>query len=289
MFCANVIYGANYTIAKLIMPEYIRPYGFIFIRVTVSTLLFVACWRLFKAQSIHKTDWPRILLCAITGVAVNQLLFFKGLSLTSPVNAGLMMVTNPVFVLLLGFIFLNEAVTVKKSVGILLALSGAVLLILSGKHAAVKDASPAGDAMILANSFSYSVYLILIKPLMHKYHPLTLMAVIFSIGSVLVFPFGWEEFRAIQWQQFDLRLWSVLAFVVIGTTFFAYLFNTIGLQGLSPSVVSVYIYLQPLLAVFFALLLSKGTFTVLHLLTAVLIFTGVYLTTSSATTRRSTS
>lgn len=278
---ANIIYGANYSIAKQVMPEYIQPFGFIVVRVGVSAVLFLLTARLLVRERIRREDLGRLVLCALTGVAVNQLLFFKGLALTGPINAGLMMVTNPIFVLLLTAWYLRERIGWRRIAGVACGLTGAVLLIRFGPLTGNSLGDPLGDLFILLNSLSYAVYLVLVLPLMQRYHPLTVMHAIFAFGLLMVLPFGWGEFSAISWSGFPPEAWWATLFVVVGTTFLAYLFNTLALRRLSPNTVSVYIYLQPLLAVGFAILLGKDTPNLLHLLSAVLIFSGVWLTNSS--------
>lgn len=281
VFTANVIYGANYSIAKGLMPEHIKPFGFIVIRVCTAAILFFVSAKLLFREKIQRSDYARIIGCAVFGVAVNQLLFFKGLSLTSPINSGLMMVTNPIFVLLLSAFFLGERIGLSRIIGIASGIAGAVLLILYGNRFSTSVSDPVGDICILLNSFSYAMYLVMVLPLMKKYHPVTIMQAIFALGSLLVLPFGWSEFTEIRWATFTAGMWWATAFVVIGTTFLAYLFNTLALRELSAGVVSVYIYLQPLLAAGFAMLLGKDVPNVLHLIAAVLIFIGVWLTTKS--------
>jgi drug/metabolite transporter (DMT)-like permease len=278
---ANFIYGANYSIAKEVMPDYIKPFGFIVIRVCVAAFLFFVAAKIFFREKIDKSDWPRLIACAVFGVAVNQLLFFKGLSLTSPINAGLMMVTNPIFVLALSVIFFGEVINLNRIVGILCGIAGAVVLILYGNRFSTTQSDAIGDLCILLNSLSYAIYIIMVLPLMKKYHPITIMQIVFAFGSLLVLPFGWEEFSSIEWNTFAANTWWSVLFVVIGTTFFAYLLNTLALRELSAGVVSVYIYLQPLMAAGFAMLLGKDIPNILHLIAAVLIFMGVWLTTKS--------
>ncbi len=280
VFTANVIYGANYSIAKGLMPTHIRPFGFIVIRVCTAAVLFLVTAQLLFREKIHRTDWPRLVGCAVFGVAINQLLFFKGLSLTSPINSGLIMVTNPIFVLILSGIFLKEKIGWRRVFGIASGICGAVMLILYGNRFSSGVGNSTGDLCILLNSFSYAIYLVMVLPLMKKYHPVTIMLFIFLIGSLLVLPFGYEEFTAIKWETFTTGMWLATTFVVIGTTFLAYLFNTIALRELSANVVSVYIYLQPLLAAGFAMILGKDVPNILHFISAVLIFTGVWLTTT---------
>lgn len=282
---ANLIYGANYSIAKTVMPAYIQPFGFIVMRVGVAAVLFFLTAKILVRERIEKQDHLRLLGCAVFGVAVNQLLFFKGLSLTSPINSGLIMVTNPIFVLIFSGVFLKQQITQRKVAGIFCGLAGAVLLILYGGHFSVSITDPFGDGCILVNSLSYAIYLVMVLPLMKKYHPLTIMQVVFALGFLLILPFGWSEFSAIQWSTFTPSIWAATVFVVVGTTFLAYLFNTLALRELSANVVSVYIYLQPLLAAAFAILLGKDSLHALHLAAAVLIFLGVWLT--AARTERS--
>lgn len=281
VFIANVIYGANYSIAKGLTPDHIRPFGFIVIRVCTAAVLFLLTAQLLFREKIQREDWKRVLACAVFGVAINQLFFFKGLSLTSPINSGLIMVTNPIFVLILSGIFLKTSIGWRRIAGIACGISGAVMLILYGNRFQSGAGDTWGDLCILLNSFSYAVYLVIVLPLMKKYHPVTIMQYIFLIGSLLVLPFGWNEYTEIKWETFTAGMWMATLFVVIGTTFLAYLLNTMALRELSANVVSVYIYLQPLLAAGFAMVLGKDVPNILHFISAVLIFTGVWLTTTS--------
>ena len=283
---ANVIYGANYSIAKTLTPLYIKPFGFIVLRAWVATLLFWLAGYLFPFEKIRKKDWGRLILCAAFGVAINQLMFFKGLSLTSPINAGLMMISNPIFVLLLAFVLLKETITARHVTGIVLGITGCALLILYGAKSVDVQSSPLGDLCILINAFSYAVYLVIVKPIMKEYHPVTIMKWIFLLGSVMVLPFGYEEFTQVEWSRFDNNMWMAAAFVVIGSTFFAYLFNTLGLITLSAGVVSIYIYLQPLLAAGFAILCGKDSLHWIHLTAAIFIFSGVYLCINRSVVRK---
>lgn len=277
VFIANLIYGANYSIAKTVTPLYIKPFGFIVLRTAVATIMFWLAGNFFPKEKIRRSDLGRFLGCALFGIAINQLMFFKGLSLTSPINAGLMMISNPIFVLMLSFAFFREKVTLLRVAGIALGISGCIILIMYGGRFSTAVSSPLGDLCILINALSYAVYLVLVKPIMDKYHPITIMKWTFLFGALMVLPFGFNEFNDIEWSTFDNNIWMATFFVVIMSTFFAYLFNTLGLITLSASVVSVYIYLQPLLAAGFALLLGKDSPNFLHLIAAFLIFSGVYL------------
>ncbi len=284
---AALIYGANYIIAKSVMPDPIGANSFIALRVIGACILF---WFVaFRKISIpQRADWWRFILCAITGVATNQLFFFNGLALTSPVNASIIMTSNPILVMVISAIALKQKVTLQKSIGILLGAAGAITLLWLSSYDLTKQSSVKGDLFILINSISWAFYLVLIKPLMHKYHPLMITAWVFLIGIFLVFPFGGTGMQAIDWSSLSHWQWFSILYVIIGTTFLTYLFNMIGVHRLSPTVASSYIYFQPMLAGVFAFVFSKfldkdftGDITWMKVFCAVLIFAGVFIVSKS--------
>ena len=114
LFGANLIYAINYTVAKNVMPDFIQPLGFIFLRVSGALLLFWITFRLFFYQKIERKDILKLVLCGLFGVAINQMLFFKGLNLTTPINASVIMVTNPILVLIVGAILISEKITYRN-------------------------------------------------------------------------------------------------------------------------------------------------------------------------------
>lgn len=276
LFLANLIYALSFTIAKDVVPNYIQPFGAIVIRVTVALTLFTAIQFFFIKEKIKRADIGLLILCGLFGVAINQLLFFKGLSITTPINASLMMTTTPILVLLLSGIFHDEKITWLKVIGVLLGAIGAVLVIVSGKELTRGSGQTTGDVLVLINATSFAIYLVIVKPLMKKYHPLTVITWVFFLGWLFVMPVGWYEFSIINWQQFSPALWAELAFIVIFTTFFAYLLNTMAMQYATPSVVGIYIYLQPALATIFALVLNRDEYPLIKIIATILIFAGVY-------------
>lgn len=282
VFGANLIYGINYTVAKDVMPEFLTPNGFILVRVLGAVLMFwLLSFGLKLHEKIDKEDWVRLGLAGLFGVAVNQLFFFQGLSLTTPINAAIIMTINPVMVLIIAAIVLRNRITLTKTTGILLGLSGAVLLTIYKEGEIVipnfSQDTALGDLLVLVNATSYAIYLVIVKPLMQKYQPVTVVKWVFSFGLIYVLPFGAPEIIGFDWANFPNYIYAEIAFVVIGTTFFAYLFNMYGLKKLSPSVVSIYIYLQPFLATLFALAWGSDSLSLSQVLAASLVFGGVYL------------
>ncbi|MGB0881607.1 MAG: DMT family transporter [Vicingaceae bacterium] len=273
---ANIIYGLNYTIAKDVMPEYISPFGFIFCRVAGALLLFWSIFA-FNYEKIDKKDLLLLAVCGFFGVAANQLMFFYGLNLTTPINAGIIMTSNPILVLIASAIILKNKITLTKVGGIFSGIIGALLLLLFKNDFSFGSETIVGDLFIFLNAMSYGTYLVIAVPLMKKYKPLTVITWVFTFGFIYVFPFGISEFTEITWGSFSNTIWLEFAFVIICTTFFAYLLNIYGLKNLNPSTVSTYIYLQPLIAAVFAISVGKDSLDSIKIIAALLICSGVYL------------
>lgn len=278
LLAVNIIYGANYSIAKEVMPDYVQPFAFVLMRVGGALILFWIVSSLFIKEKVDKQDFPRLALLGVFGVACNQLLFLKGLSITTPINSAIIMISNPIVVLLIAAAVIKEKISINKLIGIALGIAGALLLLLFNKSFSFGSDTIKGDIMILINSISWALYLVLVKPLMKKYNTFTIVKWVFTFGFIYVLPFGFNEFKAVEWSTMPTQIVWDIAFVVIGTTFFAYVLNTYALRALSPSIVSIYIYLQPFLATLFAVLVyHNDTLDLRKVTAAVLIIFGVYL------------
>ncbi|MDB0027029.1 DMT family transporter [Flavobacteriales bacterium] len=277
LFAANLIYAINYTFAKDVMPDFIQPSGFILLRVTGAVTLFSLFYFLFVNEKVKKKDIIRLAICGIFGVAINQLLFFEGLNLTTPINAAIIMTINPVLVIIMSALILFEKINIRKGIGIALGLIGASTLILNGGDVSGNTNFMLGNMFVFINAASYGLYLVLVKPLMQKYHPITVMFYVFGFGLLYVLPFGYTELLTVDWMSFPrIIIWEVL-FVVVCTTVIAYLLNSSALKLLNPSTVSIYIYLQPVLATLFAIFMGSDSLDEMKIIAAVITFVGVYL------------
>jgi drug/metabolite transporter (DMT)-like permease len=277
LFVANLIYAINYTFAKDVMPDFIQPSGFILLRVTGAVTLFSLFYFLFVNEKVEKKDIIRLAICGVFGVAINQLLFFEGLNLTTPINAAIIMTINPVLVIIMSALILFEKINIRKGIGIALGLLGASTLILNGGSVSGNTNFMLGNMFVFINAASYGLYLVLVKPLMQKYHPITVMFYVFGFGLLYVLPFGYTELLDVDWVSFPtIIIWEVL-FVVVCTTVIAYLLNSSALKLLNPSTVSIYIYLQPVLATLFAIFRGSDSLDEMKIIAAVIIFVGVYL------------
>lgn len=277
---ATVIYGLNHTIAKGLMPDVIQPFGFILLRISGATFLFWMVSLFYKSEKIERSDWLRILACAFFGMTLNMLMFFKGLSYSTPINSSVVITMAPVLLLVLSAIFLKEKITWRKSLGIGLGFIGALALILFGLKTQNNAPNiPLGNFLFIINAISYSIYLIIVKPLVEKYNSITLLKWFFLIAFIINIPIGINEFTMIEWSQLSVGSIGKLGFVVIGTTFFTYLFNVYALKQLKPSTIGAFLYLQPIIATIFAIFMGADKLTTLRICAAALIFLGVYLST----------
>ncbi len=277
LILANVIYGVSFTIAKDLMPQYVGPYGAVVVRVTISLFLFILTYSFFIREKIFRHDIPLLILCGIFGVALNQLLFFKGLSITSPINAALIMTITPIMVVLISYFSGRDEMNIWRIIGILLGICGALIIILYGQKVMLTSDKSLGDFYVFLNAACYAIYIVIVKPLMEKYHPVTIITLVFFFGSLIVVPFGYEELMAVDWKNMPELIYAEFAFIVLATTFLAYLFNILAMRHASPGVVGIYIYSQPAIATLFALAMQKDTFSWEKMLATIMIFAGVYL------------
>lgn len=282
-FGATLIYGLNHTIAKVIMPDYIGAYGFIMLRILGAGLLFWMLSPFLPKEKIQSEDYLRLFFGALLGMCINMLMFFKGLSLSTPINSGVIITITPIMVLLLSYFFLRESIGWRKTVGILFGFAGALGLTLFGAKTQQNAPNiPLGNTLFLINSTSYAAYLIVIKPLTQKYHTITLMKWMFLLGLLLSAPVTFSEFSAVQWTSLPFDVIWRMGFVVVGTSFLTYLFNVYALKSLPATTVGAFIYLQPLITIVFAVITGNDFLDMNKVLATVLIFTGVYLVTQKA-------
>lgn len=275
---ATTIYGVNHTIAKEVMPTYVQPFGFIILRVLGAAILFwlISFWG--PKEKIEKTDYLRMGLCALLGMGFNMLVFFKGLSLSTPINSAVLITTTPIIVLILSAIIIKEKIVGRKVLGISIGLIGALGLILFGSEIR-QDAPniPLGNLLILSNSLFYGSYLIIAKTLISKYHPFTFMKWLFTLGILICLPFGYQEFTEIVWSELPWEAIWRIAFVIIGTTFCTYLFNIFALTQLKASTLSAFVYVQPLIGISYAIGSGQDQLTTVKIVAACFVLIGVYL------------
>lgn len=276
LLLVTLIYAANYTIAKEVMPRYLTPDALVFTRILTGMIVF---WLLASARTerVAKADFGRLILSGVFGAAVNMLAFFKGLNLTTPINASLIMLIVPLIVLSISAIFYDERITRLKGIGIFLGLIGAGFLVGNGRTISLSSSGLIGDLLVCLNATSYAVYLVLVKQLMMKYNTMTVLKWVFTFGFIAVFPFTISDFLAADFHNLPLNIWLAIGFILVCVTIMTYLFNAYALQYVTASVVSVYVYLQPLFASIIALSFGKDSLSFGKIIAYILIFSGVLM------------
>lgn len=275
---ANFFFGANFSIIKYVTPGYIQPFALNAVRAIVTTILL---WLMFSLKPskahIYKKDIPLFLLCAATGIAINQLLFVKGLSLTTSIHGALLMLATPIFITIIAAVLFKEKLTTNKIAGLILGIAGAVTLIALKESTNHGSNILLGDIFVTINAIAYAFYLVLVRPLMEKYSALHVLRWVFTIGTFMILPFGWNQLLSTNFHAFETSHWLALSFIVIAGTFLAYLFNIYGVQHIGPSATGSYIYTQPVFATIIAMLFWNEPFTLVKAIAAVLIFAGVFI------------
>jgi drug/metabolite transporter (DMT)-like permease len=276
IFGANTIWGLNYVVAKGIMPDFFLPQAVVFLRIS-GTLALVWVLRFFvPAEKVEKRDLLKMAVCSIFGVVVNQVLFFEGLHRTTPISASIIATSIPIYVLVFSHFILKERITGGKVFGIMLGATGALMIILSTGSGDFRLHTLMGNLMIFTNNASWALYLVLLKPLMEKYDPLTIMKWTFLFGLIIISPFSLRTAASSSFAQIPFNIWMSVLFVVFITSGFAYCLVNYSLKTVSPNVNGIYIYLQPLVASIVAVIFRNDTFTFTDLIAALLIMSGVY-------------
>ncbi len=277
---ATTIYGINHTVAKMVMPIYIGSLGLVFLRVLGATIIFWTISLFFKTKPIEKKDRLTILKCGLFGMSINIAAFIAGLDYSTPVNSSILIIISPIFVVILSFFIFKNKINFIKILGIILGFVGAMILILTAdSNSSIGRNIPLGNFLFIVNSISYAYYLIIVKPMAEKYDLITLFKWLFLIGLIFNFPLGINQFLDVDWAS--LPIWEAvlpMVFVVVGTTCMTYFLNGYALSKITSTEVAVFMYLQPIIGILFAIFTKSDTITLIMFVASVLIFTGVYLT-----------
>ncbi|RYY86527.1 MAG: DMT family transporter [Chitinophagaceae bacterium] len=280
VLATNLFFAANFSFVKMIAPRLVQPFGLNVFRVGGSLLLFWALWLFAPNKTpLRRADWMRVLACGLSGVAINQMLFIRGLTLTTGIHAALLMLTTPLLITVFALWVLKEKLRPLQLPGLALGIGGAAWLIAGGARSATATNPLLGDALILVNAIFYSIYFILVKPLMQRYNPIQVVRWVFTAGFVFMLPFGWNEAWHTPFESFTPIDFATLFAVVFTGTFLAYCFNAYGIRYLGPATTGAYIYTQPVFAVLIATLILKEDLSWQKALAALLIFAGVFLVT----------
>ncbi|MFO7869062.1 MAG: DMT family transporter [Bacteroidales bacterium] len=278
---ANLLYGVNFIIVKQVLPEYATWQALALMRGVGALLLMWLVSLFFKSDKLEKKDVWKIAIAGFLGVTVNQSLLVWGIELSSPVNASIIMTLNPLFVMVLSALILKYPITKVKILGILFGGVGAVMLIVSTQYNKLTGAHISGDLIILSNAIMYGLYLVWTKPLMKKYGSFTVLKYMFVFGVVPVMMYGGNDVLQIDFASMPVSIYAAIGFVIVGATFLTYMLNIIGLKYVNPTTVSIYIYIQPIVAAIISISIGEDNFSWLKLISMIMVFVGVYLVTQT--------
>lgn len=277
LIAANIIYGLNFSIAKAVMPEHIKPLALVTIRSIVAAALFWGTSLFMPKETVTRKDLLYMAGCSFLGVVFNQIFFLTGLNLTTPINSSLISAVNPVAAFIFAAIILKERISLMRSTGLAVGLSGILLLILNTGKPELNNATFLGNIYSLINIISWALYTVLIKRMLEKYKPVTVMKWTFFFGMFSTVPAGYSQVITTEWSSIPEGGWLSIIFVVLFATFLGYLLISFGLRRLSPTIVSIYTYTQVIVAAFVASLIGQDSIDMIKIVSAVLIFSGVFL------------
>lgn len=263
------------------MPVVFTPMQLIFIRLLGGAVIYWLFQRLFVPEKVERKDLIMLAICGVFGFALNQAFFYEGLNLTSPVDASIIHVLNPILVLVFASLIIHEKVTWKKAIGIAFGATGVLVLILYGRMVSFDGSHAIGNILIFLNLVFYALYLVMIKPLIGKYHTTTILKWVSFFGFIFIFPFSIKPALQINFGSIPFTAWLGIIYVIVFNTFLAYLLINFALKSVSPSVVSYYSYIQPVIATIMSVTIGQGGITIPKVLAAVFIFSGVYLVNSN--------
>ena len=265
---ATSIFGFNHTIAKELMPYFISPSALLYVRVLGATILFWTISLFFPNEYIKKKDRIRLVLCALFGMSINMIASLKGLSLTTPINSAIISTTSPIIIFIISIILIKEKITKQKYIGVIIGFLGTLFLILFNNKIIVNAPNiKLGNIFIFANSISYGLYYVLVKPLTEKYSMITLMKWLFLISIIINAPISFTEFINIQWQNFVPSALINLLYVV----------NLYALKNLKATTVGMFIYFQPVIAIIYAIYVGSDKLSILDVVSVLMVLLGVYL------------
>jgi drug/metabolite transporter (DMT)-like permease len=274
---ANIIYGLNYSIAKAVMPHHIKPFALVTVRSVSTALLFWLTSLFLPKEPVRGKDLLFLFGVSFFGVVINQTLFLVGLDMTSPINSSIILSTNPIFAFVFAALILKEKITFLGGTGLAIGFTGVMMLILQHGAPDLGSTTFLGDMYTLINTISWAFYTVIIKRMLERYHPITVMKWTFFFGMFTNIPVGYNQWSTTDWAAIPLVAWLEIGFVVVCATYLGYLLISFGLRRLSPTVVSIYTYLQPVIAAYLATIMGQDHLSLVMVISALLIFAGVFV------------
>ncbi|MGL4331474.1 MAG: DMT family transporter [Bacteroidales bacterium] len=279
-----ILFGLNIPIAKSLMPEWFSPLAASALRMLFAAVAFWITSLFLPAEPVSKKDLLTLFAASFFGIFLNQTTYIIGLSQTSPIDSSIIATSTPILVMIISFFVLKEPISLKKTLGVLLGLGGAIYLIYySQSHPTETTSSLKGNIYCFIGSILYSVYLVATRNISQRYSPVTLMKWMFLFAAIFILPFTYNEIISAKalTETAPPEVYLKLSYVLAGATFITYILIPVGLKRIRPTTVGMYNYVQPLVASFVAIGMGQDHFSMDKLLVGIVIFYGVYLVTMS--------
>tara|TARA_B100001113_G_scaffold7433_1_gene6094 strand:+ start:504 stop:1397 length:894 start_codon:yes stop_codon:yes gene_type:complete len=281
---ATSIFGFNHTIAKELMPNVLSPNALLYSRVLGAAICFWFVSLFTKREKVEIKDFKLIIICAIFGMGLNMITALNGLYNSTPINSSIITTLAPIFIFLISVILLKEKISKRKYAGVFIGFIGTLTLILLNEKSLENAPNiNLGNFYLFINSISYALYFVLVKPLTEKYNMITIMKWLFLFSIFINMPFGLVEFMQVEWVEIDNTSLIKIFYVVFCTTFLVYLLNLYALKNLKATTVGMFIYLQPVIGILFAIYRGADKLTIPDISSVLLVFAGVYLVSKKTT------
>ncbi len=281
---ATSIFGFNHTIAKELMPNVLSPNALLYSRVLGAAICFWFVSLFIKRQKVELKDFKLIIICAIFGMGLNMITALNGLYNSTPINSSIITTLAPIFIFLISVILLKEKISKRKYAGVFIGFIGTLTLILLNEKSLENAPNiNLGNFYLFINSISYALYFVLVKPLTEKYNMITIMKWLFLFSIFINMPFGLVEFMQVEWVEINNTSFIKIFYVVFCTTFLVYLLNLYALKNLKATTVGMFIYLQPVIGILFAIYRGADKLTIPDISSVLLVFAGVYLVSKKTT------
>lgn len=286
LWVANIIWGLNAPICKSVLwsesnPQGVNPFALSVYRMVGACLLFWTLSLFTRHERVAPRDMLGLLFASVFGIQLNQMLFLWGLSLTSPIDSSIIATVVPILTMVLAMFFLREPITWLKAGGVMLGAAGALILVMLSQHGVGHTSSLKGDILCIVSAISYATYLTAFRDVIVKYSPVTTMKWMFLFAAVVSVVIYYGPLTSVDYASLAPKTWAGIAYVVVGATFIAYMSVPFAQRFLRPTVVSMYNYVQPIVAVLFTVAIGLDTFGVTKGGAALCVFVGVWLVTKS--------
>ena len=281
---AYAIFGFNIIVCKDLTSEgLIPPLGIFTLRSLVAGALFWIVSLFQPKEKVDRKDYIKIFAAAMLGFFTCQITFLVGIPHITPMDCSILTAVQPIYTMIIAAIAIKEPISIKKAGGVALSFAGVIYLISSRVTApgGVTESTPFGIVMLILNSLSFAMYLGIFKPLINKYPAVTLMKWIFLFSACTATPFALKGLINVEWAAIPAKQYSELSYLIICATFISYFLIPVAQKRIRPTLVSMYTYLQPMIAIAISIAIGMDVLTWQKILASILVFGGVIIVSFS--------